>query len=283
MFQIFGSAPYRIKKVNKKIIFIEDNFSFAYHVLFLLIMIILQGFFLVFRYSELVNVTSSWYKVAHYVDAIAFTMNVSSTPLMFLFNKKFICKNLNELSVLKIPNEISCFFNTKKLETFNCILMVFYVLLNFTIGFKTVQGVLIEHEYYSINGVMYCFSICISTCIIASGYVQFFAFVNILRSMYVAMNKFLYFIHKKKVPLIALRNLRKFESILKDFSCFINNIFSISILVFFTQTFLLVIDFFYLGISHEKLEVQGSTYWIIYICSIFLSSVFLCSETIEEV
>lgn len=114
--------------------------------------------------------------------------------------------------------------------------------------------------------------------IISSTYMQFSAYVNILRWKYMEINEILAYYFKHKINVLTLKDLRKTDYLLKDFLNDICSIFSFNLFFCILQTFLTTTDGVYQFFSNETILL----YFVSYIFNLSLI-IILCTMAVDEV
>lgn len=112
--RIFGSAPYTIKAINGKTIFLRNKkYNFYVGLIFLFF---IPKLYISIKYSfiDINQIKSSWSRLTYILDMAVYLFHLILTPINFLMYKSLLCQNLNKINTIKIANKIEE-INMKKL------------------------------------------------------------------------------------------------------------------------------------------------------------------------
>lgn len=283
--QLFGIFPNKMQKINGKITISESNLMTVYSQITIVYAFTL-GFYSVYFTLKNPNYyfDSYWTKISFYLDFFSSIINYIAIPVLLCYYRKVICRNLNDLNNIGKLQIFEGKINQLKIGH-NFVLLIYLILIltnniydALTNGIATQFGLSPEKQF-----AILFFTLGPVT-VLSLFAVQFFSFVNIVRSVYVQMNKLLLSHSVKKLQCKTLKTLIKVDDVLKDFLDDIESAYSFCILLFVFQAFISTVDGIFLFVTH-KLEERSSNFfhWIAYHFCFLISTTTICRMTITEV
>lgn len=279
--KIFGIAPYVIKKVENKNALFESNSHVMYSIILSFYYLLLQYFSIRSVLQQSFDMKAPTSQIACLLDGFSYSVHFCGTPFIYLKFRKIIVKNLNQLNNVKIYTENK--YLVKEMEKFNNLLLIYFGLLTLVVQMGIPVEGTIDTGVVVLDYIMYFVGCVPLMLIIAFSYVQFCAYVNIVRLIYKKTNEFL-ILHRLKVEVSVLKDLKVCDNILKDFLQDMNQVFSFNITFLVIISFTTVVDGMHLLVSNEWYSVPWRfVLWLIYLGSFLMTCVVLCTSTTEEV
>ena len=285
--QYFGVAPYKIKKFNGKYYFCESRFLKIYSI-FLIILYSIGGVICGIGFIKETKRYSLWANVNLSLDALTAILNCFTSPIIFFKYRKNIYKNLNRCEEV---HSILSKLHGKKVESRylkianNMALLGYYLLTSCAIAFAMMPDFL--EFFYESNKILYLVLAISVYGIHNSAVIQFFAYVNIIRFMYVNINQILILHHNKKLKWETLQFIIKADDFLKDFLNDLSGTFSLCLILEVFQTFISIVDEAFLFVTDNKAVdqrfLESFMYVVAYYSYFTVITTTVCLFVIEEV
>lgn len=282
----FGGAPYKMEKLNGKYVFYETNFNVIYSITVTSIISLIECIS-VFNFigNFRSQVKQYWVTFPLTLDLLVMTTNVISSPAIFLKYRKNIYTNLNKFHGIetRLTDLAAREINAERSKHSNIFVIFVYSLCILAVSGSSISNPANKDSPLSIKliALLTVFLILSSLSVIA---VQFIAFLNIIRSMYVELNKIMKSHYRKKLNSQQIRDLRIIDNLLKDFLDDISATFSFNITVFVFQSFTNTVDATFLYLSgNGDMMVSDYIYWIVFYFNFLLSTATICTMTLGEV
>lgn len=284
--QFFGVAPYKMKTLNGKYIFCENKFHFIYNIILIPLHIIIS---ILCLHNLFINtgfqLRQYWISSPVYLDYSIITINIISSPIIFLKHRKIIYRNLNRLRdfqiILSYLTKSEVDVNRLK-KSHNMILFIYFIFSLIIIGANIIHEIL-NQDYlpiYQLTFLIFAFLMSGSISLLA---IQYIAYLNIIRTIYMELNKILMSHSKKNLKSDEMRCLQKIDNFLKDFIDDISTTFSFSITFLVFQTFMNTVDGTFIWSIGRLSEVVDYPYWLLYYSNFILSTTTVCAMTLSEV
>lgn len=283
--RFFGISPYKMEWSHGKYIFSENKILLLYSVLLIgLIHPVISAYTVYYFYILIAKIEELWYSWILTLNVIIFTVNFHLTPIISLRYRTDACIQLNRIG------EMQRFFEQLNRSTVNLMKLKVIHSIFLAISISTVlimASMSIISDFFIYPDLLYreaifsIFQIPISLTLSIS-LLQYFAFLNIVRSFYGEINKFLSVKPVKNLDI--LKFLREADMNLKDFLDVISKRFSVTLITYIFQAFVSALDALLMFLYFNATLNLALASYIVFIItySLFLTTT-ICTMTSAEV
>lgn len=283
--RIFGVAPYQIKTVKGRKIFRESKFLIIYSK----ILFIFYLLFSVYRGNivkdDILRLKSLLARSFSFFGSFVGMIHFSICPLIFSKYSILLCKVQNRLNLLFIEIVDEKSEEIKKLRNINHFWECAFLLLISagcfcnSIDYRP-EWTVADFIKNKVTPIAYIpilymrFSLAL----------QFFAFLNILRLIYLSLNNKLLKINSKNLKTSILKSFRNTENKLKDILDDVNVVFSFMLFGFIVMSFIVIVTGVVLLITErETMMTVDFIAWISLSCFTVIAVISYVSLLSKEV